>query len=135
MRSRVEIPPVPRIVMMAAAVAVLAIALFFLPALLNLGGGSAGPAASGSPGPSRAPQSLQPTVPPAPTPIVYTIKKGDTLSKIATSHGLTLQELLAANPDIKNPNKVAEGQQIIIPTPSEAPPAQVGGSASASTAP
>ena len=134
-RSRVAMPPVPRIALMAGAVAVLAIALFFLPALLNLGGGVGGPTGSGSPGPSQAARSLQPTVPPAPTPIVYTIKKGDTLSKIATSHGLTLQELLAANPDIKNPNKVTEGQQIVIPTPSEAPPAQVGGSGSPSSAP
>jgi len=120
---------------MAAAVAVLAIALFFLPALLNLGGGSGGPAGSGSPGSSQAAQSLQPTVPRAPTPIVYTIKKGDTLSKIAASHGLTLEELMAANPAIKNPNKVAEGQQIVIPTPSEAPPAEVGGSRAPSTSP
>jgi LysM repeat protein len=66
---------------------------------------------------------------------VYTLKKGDTLSKIATKNGLTIEELLAANPDIKNPNKVAEGQQIIIPTPSAEPPAEVGGSPSASAAP
>ena len=36
---------------------------------------------------------------------------------------------------IKNPNKVAEGQQIVIPTPSEAPPAEVGGSRVPSTSP
>ena len=48
------------------------------------------------------------------------IKKGDTLLKIATANGVTLEELMAANPTIKNPNKIAEGQQIIIPTPPSA---------------
>jgi LysM repeat protein len=127
-------PQVPRLAMMAGAIALLAIALFFLPSLLNLGGGTGAPTASGSPVPSGA-ASLAPSAPPAPTPIVYTIKKGDTLSKIATSHGLTLEELLAANPEIKNPNRVSEGQQIVIPTPSQEPPADAGGSASPSAGP
>ena len=55
---------------------------------------------------------------PRPTPQVYTIKKGDTLLKVARANGLTLEELLTANPTIKNPNKVSEGQQIVIPVPS-----------------
>ena len=69
--------------------------------------------------------------------MLYTIKKGENLSKIATDHGVTLEELMAANPQIKNPNRIAEGQQITIPTPSQAPPDEFGGSAepSASTAP
>jgi len=29
---------------------------------------------------------------------------------------------MAANPAIKNPNKISVGQQITIPTPSDAPP-------------
>ena len=115
-------PRVPRLAVMAGAILVLAVALFLLPGLLNLGGaGTAAPGASASaPAASRAP-SRAPTVAPAPTATVYTIKKNETLSKIATRYGLTLQELLAANPDIKNPNKVGEGQQIIIPTASGAP--------------
>lgn len=133
-RSRMEMPNVPRTALMAGAVAILAIALFFLPGILNLGGPPAGVAPSGSVIASRAP-SLAPTEPPAPTPVVYTIKKGDTLSKIATRNGLTLEELMAANPTIKDPNKISEGQQIIVPTPSEAPPAEIGGSPAASAAP
>ena len=45
------------------------------------------------------------------------IKEKDTLSKVAKRFGITLDELLAANPDIKNPDKISIGQQIIIPHP------------------
>jgi LysM repeat protein len=127
-RTRVGLPKVrvPSIALMAAAIVVLSLALFFLPGMLNLGGGTgSGPSASPSSGAGPS-VSVAPTVPPAPTPILYTIKKGDTLSKIATANGLTLDELLAANPSIKDPNKIGLGQQIIIPTPSEPPPDEVG---------
>ena len=43
------------------------------------------------------------------------IKSGDTLSQIAKSKGLTLKALLAANPNIKNANKIRVGQSINIP--------------------
>jgi LysM repeat protein len=110
-------PQLPRIVVTAGVIALLAVALFFLPGILNIGGTSAPPAASTSPS-AAAQESVAPTEQPAPTPKVYTIKKGDTLLKVARANGLTLEELLAANPTIKNPNKVSEGQQIIIPVPS-----------------
>jgi LysM repeat protein len=94
--------------------------------MLNLGGGGT-TSPTASPSSAAAPTaSFAPTVPPAPTPDVNTDKKGDTLSKIATANGLTLDELLAANPSIKDPNKIGLGQQIIIPTPSEPPPDEVG---------
>lgn len=127
-RSRVGLPKVrvPSIALMAGAVAILALALFFLPGMLNLGGG-AGTRPSASPSSGAVPSaSVAPTAPPAPTPVVYTIKKGDTLSKIATANGITVDELLAANPAIKDPNKISLGQQIVIPAPSEAPPDEVG---------
>jgi len=44
-----------------------------------------------------------------------TIKKGDTLSEIAKSKGLTLRALLGANPQIKNANKIRIGQKINLP--------------------
>jgi LysM repeat protein len=120
-------------VLAVIALVIAALALFFLvPGMLNIGGPS-----GGGPGPSPsapAAASVAPTPPPAPTPQVYTIKKGDTLLKIAKANGLSLEELLAANKDIKNPNKVAEGQQIIIPVPSSEAPDQVGGSAVPSAA-
>src|SRR5262249_43352985 len=140
-RPRVAVPQVPRIAVMAVAIGLLAVLLFFFaPGILNLGGGGGG-SGGASPSPSAAPSiSFEPTEPPAPTPVVYTIKKGDTLSKVAKAHGITLDELLQANPSIKNPNKVSEGQQIVIPAPSTEPGDQgaapsESASASASAAP
>lgn len=43
------------------------------------------------------------------------IKSGDTLSQIAKSKGISLKALLAANPSIKNANKIRVGQSIRIP--------------------
>ncbi|MDE5416351.1 cell wall hydrolase [Alkalihalobacterium chitinilyticum] len=46
----------------------------------------------------------------------YTVEKGDTMSKIAQDHGLTLKELAAANPQINNIDLIFVGQQINIHT-------------------
>ena len=43
------------------------------------------------------------------------IKKGDTLSEIAKSKGITLRALIAANPSIKNANQIRVGQKINLP--------------------
>lgn len=45
---------------------------------------------------------------------VYTVKKGDTLSKIASKYGTTYQVLAEYN-GIKNPNVISVGQKIKIP--------------------
>ena len=108
-----------------AALAVAALALFFIvPALLNLGGdgGGLGGGGGSSPSPSAAVSpsaSAVPATPAAPTPQVYVIKQGDTLSKIAKKFGLTVDDILQANTTtIKDPNKIALGEQIVIPVPS-----------------
>lgn len=44
----------------------------------------------------------------------YTIKSGDTLSSIAKSKGLKVQDLLKANPEIKDANKIKVGQRISL---------------------
>ena len=113
-----NLPALPRIVVLAAALGVAALALFFLPALLGVGGG--GPTATASPTASRpaATASSSPTALPAPTPHVYVIAAGDTLSRVAKKFGLTVEQLLAANKDtIKNPDKIAIGDRINIPIP------------------
>jgi LysM repeat protein len=46
----------------------------------------------------------------------YKIKKGDNLTKIAKANGTTVQALLKANPNIKNPNLIYAGETIKIPT-------------------
>lgn len=45
---------------------------------------------------------------------VYTVKKGDTLSRIAAKYGTTYQAIAAYN-GIKNPNAIHVGQKIKIP--------------------
>lgn len=45
----------------------------------------------------------------------YTVKKGDTLWGIAKKYGVTLAALIAANPQIKNPNLIYAGNQVRIP--------------------
>jgi hypothetical protein len=46
----------------------------------------------------------------------YKIKKGDNLTKIAKANNTTVEELLKANPKIKNPNLIYAGENLKIPT-------------------
>lgn len=56
-------------------------------------------------------------VPPVPPPGAtrYVVQPGDTLSAIARRFGVTLQVLIAANPQITNPDLIFPGQIIFIP--------------------
>lgn len=47
--------------------------------------------------------------------IRYTVRPGDTLWEIAHRYGLSLQELIAANPQIENPDLIRVGEVIRIP--------------------
>jgi LysM repeat protein len=127
------LPGRPRLAVLASALVIAAVVLFFLPDILGIFGGG-GPAATPTPTAAVATPTPEPTPPPAPTPQVYVIKEGDTLSKIAKSFGLTLDELLAANKDtIEDPDRIAVGDEIVIPVP--VPEEVGGGSASGSPAP
>ena len=59
--------------------------------------------------------SAAPTPAPAPVvkEVVYTVKKGDTLSAIAKKYGTTYQKIAADN-GIKNPNLIRVGQKLTI---------------------
>lgn len=46
----------------------------------------------------------------------YTVKSGDTLGKIAAANGVTVSELLAANPSIKSAGVIYPGEKITIPS-------------------
>ena len=122
LRTRVGLPAlggVGRVGLGALGLAVAALALFFIgPMLLGLGGDDSNPAGGGgtatsTPGVETA--SPDPTQVPEPTPQVYVVKKGDTMSKIANKFDTTIEALVAANPQIKNPNRIAIGDEVIIP--------------------
>lgn len=48
---------------------------------------------------------------------IYTVQPGDTLSAIATRFDVTVQDILAVNPQITNPNEILVGQRICVPRP------------------
>ena len=45
----------------------------------------------------------------------YTVAKGDSLWMIAKKFGISLEDLIKANPQIKDPNKIYEGNRVRIP--------------------
>ena len=47
--------------------------------------------------------------------MTYTVKSGDTLSRIAMRNGVSLAQLLQANPQISNPNNIKVGDIISVP--------------------
>jgi len=67
------------------------------------GGGTSG----GSSGPTVAPGSLD-------ADGAYVIKSGDTFGKIAPQFGVTVADIVAANPGV-DPRRLRVGQKIIIP--------------------
>ncbi|GAB6179088.1 hypothetical protein JCM14036_04070 [Desulfotomaculum defluvii] len=74
-----------------------------------------------TPRPTVPPTTEPPTTEPPSTPCVpgttfnYTIARGDTLAKLAQRYGTTVQAILAANPQITNPNVLNVGDVIRIP--------------------
>lgn len=52
---------------------------------------------------------------------VYTVRRGDTLIRIASRFGVTVNAILRANPQIKNPDRIPAGQRISIPGGSQPP--------------
>ncbi len=54
----------------------------------------------------------------ATTNTTYTVKSGDTLSKIAQKAGTTINEILKMNSQVKNPNLIYAGQTFNLPTSS-----------------
>lgn len=46
---------------------------------------------------------------------VYTVKAGDTLSRIAQKQGVNMDAIRDLNPSLKNPNSLKVGQKIVLP--------------------
>ncbi|HOT25905.1 MAG TPA: LysM peptidoglycan-binding domain-containing M23 family metallopeptidase [Anaerolineaceae bacterium] len=45
----------------------------------------------------------------------YIVVSGDSLARIALRHQVSIRQILASNPDIKDPNLIEPGQKLIIP--------------------
>jgi hypothetical protein len=115
-------PAVPTVAILFGGVLLAAIALFFLPAILGVGGRD-DPTASPTPSVAASTPSPSPTPVPEPTAQTYVIKSGDTLSAIAREFNVSLDALLAANEGrISNPNRIRVGDEIIIPLPETTEP-------------
>jgi LysM repeat protein len=48
--------------------------------------------------------------------VIYVVEAGDSMSGIAKEYGVTMDELLKANPQITDPNLILIGMELVIPT-------------------
>ncbi len=124
LRTRVGLPSmgggIPRLGVAVIALVLAAVALFFVgPMLLGIGGDNGGIGTGATPGATIAAATPTPAVTavPAPTPQLYVVAKGDTMSKIAKRFGVSVEQLLLANPQVKDPNKIKIGDELTIPVP------------------
>ncbi|GAB6933805.1 CAP domain-containing protein [Calditerricola satsumensis] len=76
---------------------------------LFTGDGKAGQYGSSHVVQKLAPLSGKPAVVP------YTVKRGDTLYRIALAYRIPLAKLIAANPQLQNPNLIYVGQTVYVP--------------------
>jgi spore coat assembly protein SafA len=67
---------------------------------------------------STIPSTGQPTVPIAG---IYSVRRGDTMLRIAQAHGISVSALVQANPQIGNPSLIFPGEVINLPEGSSIP--------------
>jgi LysM repeat protein len=117
-RAALRLPKIPGGTRGAAALLVLAaVGLFSLPTILKgVNGFIAGVTAT--PSPSASPTSdVSPSPTPTPTAesVIYRVKSGDTLGKIAERFQVSIEVIMSVNPEITRPELIRVGQDLIIP--------------------
>ena len=118
-RAALRLPKIPGGTRGAAALLVLAaVVLFSLPTILKgVNGFIAGVTAT--PSPSASPTiDISPSPTPTPTPesLIYRVKSGDYLGKIAAFHQVSIDAILSANPTIDRQTlTIYAGDELIIP--------------------
>jgi LysM repeat protein len=118
-RAALRLPKIPGGTRGAAALLVLAaVMLFSLPTILKgvngfIAGVTATPTPSASPTSDVSPS---PTPTPEPEAVLYRVKSGDTLGKIAGIYQISIDVILSANPTIDRKElTIYVGQELIIP--------------------
>ena len=66
-------------------------------------------------------KAAAPVPKPTEKPNMYGVSKGDTLSSIAQKNKVSVSDLMKANQDIKDVNKIGVGQKIVIPKATNSP--------------
>mgnify|MGYP000344640093 FL=1 len=117
-RAALRLPKIPGGTRGAAALLVLAaVVLFSIPTILKgVNGFIAGVTAT--PSPIASPTSdVSPSPTPTPTPesLIYRVKSGDTLGKIAERFQVSIELIMSVNPEITRPELINVGQDLIIP--------------------
>jgi LysM repeat protein len=64
--------------------------------------------------------STAPKTPPPPPPqtdgsVTHTVQRGETVGELSTRYDVSEKQILAANPQLRHPNDLSDGQQISIP--------------------
>jgi len=118
-RAALRLPRIPGGTRGAAALlALAAVILFSLPTILKgvngfIAGVTATPTPSASPTSDVSPS---PTPTPEPEAVLYRVKSGDTLGKIAGLYQISIDVILSANPAINRKSlTIYVGQELIIP--------------------
>lgn len=118
-RAALRLPRIPGGTRGAAALLVLAaVVLFSLPTILKgvngfIAGVTATPTLSASPTSEVSPS---PTPTPTPEAVLYRVKSGDTLGRIAGIYQVSIDVILSANPNIDRTTLIIYvGQELIIP--------------------
>jgi LysM repeat protein len=102
----------------AAFILLLGVTLFAAPSIFkSVGSFIAGIGGEPTPVPSFTPTpEASPTAQPTPEQVVYTIKRGDTLSGISQKFQVSIDAIIGANPEVTDPNNLRIGQRLTIPS-------------------
>jgi hypothetical protein len=116
LRSREEHRANQPLLLLAIGVAILFVALILFPIVSSMKGGAAVVSSGAPPVPTGVAASPSPSVGAAgPTFYQYTIQSGDQMWAIAQTYHVTLPNLQAANPQVKDAAKIQAGQILNIP--------------------
>lgn len=117
----------------AKAAAIMTVASLGIKGIVDIFDPDIPPGPGPGPGPAPSPDVVPPSpdvvppspdvVPPSPdvtplpdlTPTDYTIARGDTLSQLAADNGITVQDIMDANPQITNPNGMTNTGRLLQP--------------------